>query len=139
MRKTLAVTALAALLSAFAAVPSQAKDHEMPTLTGKPGDPANGRKVVIKKGLCLSCHLMPIPEEADHGHIGPELMGVAGRLNEGEMRFRVVDPKRVNPDTIMPAFFRADGLHRVAKGWEGRTILTAEEVEDVVAYMMTLK
>jgi sulfur-oxidizing protein SoxX len=82
---------------------------------------------------------MPTPEQPYHGEVGPELNGVAGRLSEGEIRLRIVNPKYANPGTIMPAFYRNDGLHRVAKKWQGKTMLTAEEVEDVVAYMMTLK
>lgn len=138
MRKTLALGAIAALVLATAGSPALATDTQ-PSLTGKPGDPKNGRAIAIKQGGCLSCHVMPIPEEADHGHIGPELIGVADRLSEGEIRFRVVDPKRINPETIMPAFHKSEGLHRVAKGWEGKPILTAEQVEDVVAYLVTLK
>jgi sulfur-oxidizing protein SoxX len=111
------------------------------SLTGKAGDPVKGRAVAIhrKKGNCLACHTMPTPEQPYHGEVGPELNGVAGRLSEGEIRLRIVNPKYANPGTIMPAFYRNDGLHRVAKKWQGKTMLTAEEVEDVVAYLMTLK
>lgn len=146
MRISLAVLALTAL--AVAATPAAAASGageqtastpELKSLTGKPGDPKNGRKVVIKQGLCLSCHVMPIPEEADHGKIGPELDHVASRLTEGELRQRIVDPKVVNDDTIMPSFHKTEGLRQVAKKWEGKPILTAEEVEDVVAYLTTLK
>ncbi len=111
------------------------------SLTGKPGDPKNGRKVVIhrKKGNCLACHKMPIPEQPFHGEVGPDLAGVGSRLSEGELRLRLVDPKVINPDTIMPAFYKADGFHRVMKKFKGKTILTAQEIEDVVAYLKTLK
>jgi sulfur-oxidizing protein SoxX len=111
------------------------------SLTGKAGDPVKGRAVAIhrKKGNCLACHTIPAPEQPYHGEVGPELNGVAGRLSEGEIRLRIVNPKYANPGTIMPAFYRNDGLHRVAKKWQGKTMLTAEEVEDVVAYLMTLK
>lgn len=133
-------------VAAAAAMPAHAAKqtipeppHSMSALTGQPGDVKNGRKLVIKQGGCLSCHQMPIPEEADHGHIGPDLAGVASRLSEGEIRLRVVNPKLVNPDTMMPAFHRTEGLHRVAAKWQGKPILTAQEVEDVVAYLMTLK
>lgn len=135
---------LALGLAAATAMPALAGEQvattpELPSLTGKPGDPAKGRQAVIKKGTCLSCHHLPIPEEPDHGKVGPELLGVASRLTEGELRQRVVDPKVVNPDTIMMAFHKTEGLRQVAKAWEGKPILTAEEVEDVVAYLMTLK
>lgn len=111
------------------------------SLTGKPGDPVEGRKVAInrKLGNCLACHKMPIPEEPFHGETAPDLAGVAGRYEEGELRLRVVDPKIVNPATMMPAFYRIDGLNRVMKDFEGKPMLTAQQVEDVVAYLGTLK
>ena len=110
-------------------------------LTDQPGDPAKGREVAIhrKKGNCLACHVLPIPEQSFHGEIGPDLNGVASRYEAGELRLRVVDAKIVNPDTIMPAYYRADGLHRVADSFTGKTILSAQEVEDIVAYLQTLK
>lgn len=111
------------------------------SLTGKPGDPAKGREVAINRrlGNCLACHTLPVPEQPFHGEIGPDLTAVANRMSEGELRLRVVNPKVVNEDSFMPAFFRHDGLHRVMKDFEGKTILTAEQVEDVVAYLLTLK
>lgn len=111
------------------------------SLTGKPGDPANGRKLAIhrKKGNCLACHKMPIPEQSFHGNIGPDLAGVGERYSEGEIRLRIVDPKVVNEDTIMPSFYRKTGFHRVLKGFEGKTVIAAQDVEDIVAYLMTLK
>jgi len=111
------------------------------SLTGKPGDPAKGRKVAInrKQGNCLACHVMPIPEQPFHGNAGPDLNGVASRLTEGEIRLRIVNPKVVNPDTFMPAFYRKDGLQRVMKKFKGKTLLSAKQVEDLVAYTMTLK
>ncbi len=111
------------------------------SLTGMPGDAKKGRKTAInrKKGNCLACHSMPIPEQPYHGQIGPDLKGVASRYKEGEIRLRIVNPKIVNADSIMPAFYRNDGLHRVLKKFKGKTVLSAAEVEDIVAYMMTLK
>ena len=103
-----------------------------------PGDPARGRLAVIGKGNCLACHHLPIPEEPDHGDIGPDLSNVGSRLGTAELTARIKDPKTINPDTIMPSFFKAD-LHRVAKKWEGQTILTSQDVADVVAYLLTLK
>ena len=90
-------------------------------------------------GLCLLCHSAPIPEERFQGSIGPELNGIASRLSEGQIRQRIVDPGKLNPATIMPAYFRSDNLTRVAPSFKGKTILTAEQIEDVVAYLMTLK
>ncbi len=82
---------------------------------------------------------MPIPEQAFHGEVGPTLIGVASRMDEGEIRLRVVDPKVVNEGTIMPSFYRTEGLHLVMKDFKDKPILTAQQVEDVVAYLMTLK
>ena len=117
-------------------------DETIPaSLTGKPGDAANGKKVVIgrKKGNCLACHVMPIPEEQFHGLTGPDLHGVGDRMDEAELRMRIVDPKIIDSDTMMPSFYRTADLHRVLKKFQGKTILSAQEVEDVVAYLMTLK
>ncbi len=111
------------------------------SLTGKPGDPVNGRKVAInrKQGNCLACHALPVPEQPFHGEVGPDLSAAGSTLSEGAIRLRIVNPKAVNPDTFMPAFYRNDGFTRVAKKFQGKTILSAEQVEDVVAYLMTLK
>lgn len=111
------------------------------SLTGKAGDAKKGRTLAIhrKKGNCLACHVMPIPEQAFHGNIGPDLAGVAGRYSEGEIRLRVVNPKVFNPDTIMPAFYHNAGFNRVLKKFKGKTIISAQDVEDIVAYLMTLK
>ncbi len=111
------------------------------SLTGKPGNAENGRKLAInrKKGNCLACHVMPIPEQAFHGDIGPDLTGVGSRYEEGELRLRIVDSKIVNEDTIMPAFYRDNGFNRVHKNFKGKSVLSAEEVEDIVAYLVTLK
>jgi L-cysteine S-thiosulfotransferase len=111
------------------------------SLTGKPGDAKKGRKLAInrKKGNCLACHAMPIPEQPYHGNIGTDLNGAGGRYTEGELRLRLVDSKVVNPDTIMPAFYKNTGFHRVLKKFKGKTILSAQEVEDIVAYVKTLK
>ena len=111
-------------------------------LGGLKGDPDRGRKLVIdrKKGNCLACHQMPIPEEDFHGTIAPPLVGVGGRYNEGQLRLRVVDIKQINPASLMPSFYKQpDKLNRVAKEFQGKTPLTAQEVEDVVAYLETLQ
>jgi len=110
------------------------------SLTGVPGDPANGRKVAInrKLGNCLACHAMPIPEQQFHGETGPSLYGVANRLTEGELRMQLVNAKVTNEDTMMPSFYRVTGYNRPDKKFIGKTILSAQEVEDVVAYLLTL-
>ncbi len=111
------------------------------SLTGQPGDPANGRKLAInrKQGNCLACHVLPIPEQPFHGDVGPDLSESGSNLSEGEIRLRIVNSKVLNPDTIMPAFYRNDGFERVLKKFQGKTMLSAQQVEDVVAYVMTLK
>jgi sulfur-oxidizing protein SoxX len=117
-------------------------DNSIPkSLTGKTGDAKKGRATAInrKKGNCLGCHKMPIPEQQFHGLVGPDLAGVAGRMSEGEIRARIVDPKLVNPDTIMPAFYKSKGFTRVLKKFQGKTIISAQDVEDIVAYLKTLK
>jgi sulfur-oxidizing protein SoxX len=110
-------------------------------LTDKPGNPTEGRKVAVGQqlGNCLACHKLPIPEEDFHGEIGPDLHGVGGRLTAAMLRLRIVDPKRVNPATSMPAFYKVDGLHRVIKNKQGQPMLTAQQVEDLVAYLLTLR
>lgn len=112
------------------------------SLTGAPGDPDKGRETFLdrKLGNCLGCHAVTeLEAEPFHGEVGPPLDGVADVYGEGELRLRVVNPKVVNPDTIMPGFYVADGLHRVAEKFQGKAILTAGQVEDIVAYLLTLK
>jgi len=109
-------------------------------LTGTKGDPVRGRALVANRqvGLCLLCHSGPFPEERFQGNLAPDLKNAA-RLSEAEIRARIVDPRRSNPDSIMPAYFDTGGLARVAPSFKGKTILTAEQIEDIVAYLLTLK
>ena len=127
-----------AVLLAFAA---NALPDELPDpLAGAKGDPARGRALVANRqvGLCLLCHSGPFPEERFQGNLAPDLRSAA-RLSEGEIRARIVDPRRNNPDSIMPAYFDTAGLTRVAPSFRGKTILTAEQIEDIVAYLLTVK
>ena len=117
-------------------------DDSIPrSLTGQPGDAARGRAIVANRsvGLCLLCHSGPIAEERFQGDLAPSLAGTGSRWSEGQLRLRIVDGSRLNPDTIMPAYYRTEGLHRVARSFEGKTILTPAQVEDVVAYLLTLR
>jgi sulfur-oxidizing protein SoxX len=110
------------------------------SLTGASGDPVRGRALVANRqvGLCLLCHSGPFPEERFQGNLAPGLTSAA-QLSEGEIRARIVDPRRANPETIMPAYFDTGGLARVAPSFRGKTILTAEQIEDIVAYLVSLK
>jgi sulfur-oxidizing protein SoxX len=117
-------------------------DNSIPkSLTGKAGDPANGRKLAInrKKGNCLACHAMPIPEQQFHGETAPSLYGVGNRLSVGELRLQIVNSKVTNEDTMMPSFYRTFGYNRPLKKFAGKSILKAQDVEDIVAYLLTLK
>jgi L-cysteine S-thiosulfotransferase len=111
------------------------------SLTGMKGDPARGRAIVANRqvGLCLLCHSGPFPEERFQGNLAPDLAGAGARETEGELRLRIVDASRLKPGTIMPAYYRIDGLERVAPAFKGKPVLTAEQIEDVVAYLVTLK
>jgi sulfur-oxidizing protein SoxX len=111
------------------------------SLTGAKGDPARGRAIVGNRqvGLCLLCHSGPFPEERFQGNLAPDLKGAGARWSEGQLRLRIVDSSRINPATIMPAYHRIDGLARVAPTWRGKPILDAEQIEDVVAYLRTLR
>ena len=111
------------------------------SLTGAPGDPVRGKAIVVSRqtGLCLLCHSAPLPEEKFQGTIGPDLKGVGSRNTEGQLRLRIVDPRIFNPDTMMPACYRRDGLERVAPAFRGKAVLMAEQIEDVVAFLMTLR
>jgi L-cysteine S-thiosulfotransferase len=128
------------LIGIFLTTEIFAADTIRASLTGAKGDPVRGRAIVANRqvGLCLLCHSGPFPEERFQGNLAPDLRSVA-RLSEGEIRQRVVDPSKVNPDTIMPAYYRAEGLTRVAPSVKGKPLLTAEQIEDVVAYLMSLK
>ena len=115
-------------------------DSIVASLTGQPGDPTRGRQIVADRQLsaCLLCHSGPFPEPHLQGSVAPPLDGVGSRLTTGQIRLRLVDPRKLNPDTIMPAYYVVDGLHRVGLAWQGRPILTAEQIEDVVAFLTTV-
>ena len=110
-------------------------------LAGLAGDAARGRAIVANRsaGLCLLCHAAPIPEERFQGNLAPDLSSTGARYSAGQLRLRVVDPRRVNPSTFMPAFHSTTNLSRVGGNWQGKAILSAQQIEDVVAYLSTLK
>ena len=126
----------------LAAASSAAGNDSLPSpLEGATGDAARGKAIVLDRhvGLCLLCHNGPFPEERFQGDLAPSLAGVGARLSEGQIRLRIVDASRVNPKTIMPAYFRTEGLTRVTPSQRGKTVLTAQQIEDVVAFLVTLK
>ena len=118
-----------------------ASDTIAASLTGTPGDPARGRAIVTDRqlGFCLLCHAGPFSDERFQGNLAPNLAGAGRRWTEGQLRLRIVDASRINPSTIMPSYYRVEGLERVAAAFRGRPILTAEQIEDVVAFLKTLR
>lgn len=110
-------------------------------LSAVSGDAARGRALVLARedANCLLCHAVSDPAVRFAGNIGPSLDGVGARLDVGQLRLRVVDDLRVNPSTIMPSYYRSDGLDRVAAAYRGRPILNAGQVEDIVAWLVTLR
>ena len=128
------------LLTACRAAAGETKAIPEP-LSAVPGDAVRGRAIVASRqqGLCLLCHTGPIPEERFQGNLAPDLAGAGGRWNAAQLRARIVDASRFNPATIMPAYYKTEGLVRVAPALKGKPIFTAQQVEDVVAYLQTLK
>lgn len=110
-------------------------------LTDTPGNPERGRQIVLDRevGNCLICHRVPEPTERFMGELGPDLAGVGSRLTAAQLRLRIVDQSRLNPRTLMPPFYRVDQLTLVAEQYRGKPVLTAQQVEDVVAYLQTLR
>ena len=110
------------------------------SLTGNPGDAARGRTLVPERtNTCILCHSGPFPEQRFQGDLAPSLNGAGSRWSEGQLRLRLVDASRLNPTTIMPSYYRLDGLDRVGRTWRGKPILSAEQIEDMVAYLTTLR
>ena len=124
-----------------ACVPTRSSATRSPQpLTGTPGDAARGRasSPTAQLGLCLLCHSGPFPKERFQGNLAPDLAGAGARWSEGQLRLRIVDARRLNPATIMPSYYRSDGLERVGTAWRGQPVLTAQQIEDVVAFLRTL-
>ena len=148
--KLLGLTSTLVVMAASSALaepiaPSAVKYVEgevMASLTGVAGDPVAGRDVFKgrKLGNCLACHVnAEMPEESFHGEVAPAIDGAGSRWSEAQLRAIVSNSKMVFEDTIMPAFYRDTGFNRPLKGFEGQTILSAQQIEDVVAYLQTLK
>ena len=110
------------------------------SLTGMAGDKAHGRALVVERSsTCILCHSGPFPEQKFQGDLAPDLAGSGSRWSEGQLRLRLVDASRLNAATIMPSYYRVDGLDRVGTLWRGKPILSAEQIEDIVAYLITLR
>ena len=110
------------------------------SLTGMPGDAARGRALVLdRSNTCVLCHNGPFPEAKFQGDLAPDLSGSGKRWSEGQLRLRLVDASSLNPATIMPSYYRIEGLTRVGSAWRGKPILSAEQIEDMVAYLVTLR
>jgi sulfur-oxidizing protein SoxX len=105
-----------------------------------PGDVTRGRALIVDRAsTCILCHSGPFPEVKFQGDLAPSLAGAGGRWSEGQLRLRLVDAPRLNPATIMPSYYRLDGLVRVGTAWRGKSILSAGQIEDIVAYLATLR
>ena len=110
------------------------------SLTGLPGDAARGRALVLDRAnTCILCHRGPFPEVKFQGDLAPNLTGAGSRWTEGQLRLRLVDASRFNPATIMPSYYRVDGVVNVGPSWRGKSILSADQIEDIVAYLETLR
>lgn len=110
-----------------------------PLVAGVP-DAARGREIAFgRDGNCLLCHGAPDAGGRPAGTLAPPLGGVGARLDAGQLRMRVVDPARLNPGSIMPRYHAIDGLAQVAEPWRGRPVLSAAQIEDVVAWLATLR
>jgi L-cysteine S-thiosulfotransferase len=110
------------------------------SLTGTPRDAVHGRALVIERSsTCILCHSGPFAEVKFQGDLAPSLAGTGSRWSEGQLRLRLVDASRLNAATIMPSYYRVDGLDRVGTAWRGKPILSAEQIEDILAYLVTLR
>ena len=145
MAKSLAIACLVILASPVAMAQSLANyaisgDGIDQSLTGAPGDAARGRALVAERSsTCILCHSAPLPEVRFQGDLAPNLAGAGSRWSIAQLRLRLVDASRLNPATIMPSYYRVDGLERVGHSWQGKPILSADQIEDIVAYLASLR
>ena len=115
-------------------------DSIIESLSVEPGDPVRGRAIVASRqtGLCLLCHSGPFPEERFQGNLAPELKASVARLSAPQLRARIVNAAHFNPQTIMPSYYQTSNLNRVASKFAVQTILSGQEIEDVIAFLVTL-
>ena len=132
---------LSAAASAQALRPYAVVGDAIPaSLTGAAGDATRGRALAVERAsTCILCHSGPFPEQRFQGDVAPSLAGTGSRWSEGQLRLRLVDAARLNEATIMPSYYRTDGLTRVGTAWRDKPILSAEQIEDIVAYLVTLR
>ena len=137
----IAAAALPCMLSAGALAPYKIVGDGIPdSLTGAPGDVTRGRALVLDRtSTCILCHSGPFPETRFQGNLAPDLAGAGNRWSVSQLRLRLVDASRLNPKTIMPSYYRIDGLNRVGRNFAGKPILSAAQIEDIVAYLATLR
>lgn len=144
LRSTISAVILQAIASAASAQGLRpytvAGDAVPDSLTGTKGDATRGRALIVERtSTCILCHNGPFPEQRFQGDLAPNLSGSGSRWSEGQLRLRLVDASRLNATTIMPSYYRVDGLNRVGRSWLGKPILSAEQIEDIVAYLVTLR
>lgn len=113
-------------------------------LTATPGDAARGRAIVVNRqqGLCLLCHSGPFAEVREQGNLASNLQGAGARWTAAQLRLRVADARRLDPEGLMPSLHRvprADSTQRVGAAWQGKPVLDAQQVEDVLAFLQTLR
>lgn len=136
-----AVTAACAVAAPQALVSYRVDgDAILAPLSVEPGDPLRGREIIAGRDAnCLLCHAVPETGQRFMGNIAPPLSGIGARLSAAQLRLRIVDQSRLNPETVMPSYYRVDGLNRVAAAYRGKPVLSAAQIEDLVAYLQTLK
>ena len=142
LASVLAVAMVAMPAQGAALLPYVVDGDAIPSpLTDLAGDPGRGRAVVASRqvGTCVLCHPGPFPEERLPATLAPDLRGVGERLSPGQIRLRLVDPAWVNPASMMPAYYRVEGLVRVGQAWRDRPVLSAQQIEDAVAFLAGLK
>lgn len=140
-RAILTAALMAACLTSWSVAAQTIVGDGIPAPLAGPGDAARGRAIIIdrQKGFCLLCHSAPFPEQRFMGNLAPSIAGAGARYSEAQLRLRIAMPSHLNPDTLMPSYFRTEGLHYVAKAYVGKPILDGQQIEDVVAFLMTLK
>ena len=137
----LATAALLILAPARATSQTTASDAMDQPLTNVPGDAKRGREIVASRqtGLCLLCHSGPFPDAHLQGNLASNLAGAGSRWSAAQLRARIVDARSVNPDSLMPAMHKIQGDADVGRAWRGKPVLDAQQVEDVVAFLQTLR